>query len=509
MRLPSATALRALPHLIRFRLTLWYTGLVALVLAAFVWAVFAAFSQYQQSVEDYTALLTQTFRQQVVQVGLPPYSSRGYGIYPPNIGDDYYALRLKDPDAPSKAGYPMTFYDLTTGQLIGAPPTSPVLTTGAARTARHAVAAAARRGASAAPVVTTTAQWRFITIRLSYAGDKVVGQIAVPMAHVDYEIAALKRILVSAAAALLLISAVGGWVLAHRALAPVDALTRRARRITEHDLSQRFNVALGDELGRLAAAFDDMIGRLDAAFERQKRFTADASHELRTPLAAMQADAELALARPRSNAEYREALERVVEEVGHLDAVVAGLLALTRIDVDPAGLARAPVALDRLLGGLVERIGVLAEERGVALGADHLDPVTIIGDATRLRQLFGNVLDNAVAYTPAGGRVAVGVEGTRDGARVTVVDTGIGIAPEHLPRIFERFYRADAARERRTGGTGLDLAVAQAVARAHHGEIAIESAPGAGTTVTVTLPGGGGARSHGRGLRALIGTTAR
>lgn len=265
-----------LPRLIRVRLTLWYTGLVALVLAAFVWTVFAAFSQYQQSVEDYTGLLTQTFKEQVVQVDLPPYSARGHGVYAPNLGDDYYGLRLKDPDAPTKAGYPMTFYDLTTGRLIGAPPTHAVLTVGAARTARHAVAVAARRGASAAPVVTTTGQWRFITVPLSYAGDQVVGQIAVPTARVDREIAVLKRILVWAAAALLLLAAGGGWMLARRALAPVDALTRRARLLTERDLSQRFNLSQDDEVGRLAAAFDDMIGRLDAAFARQKRFTAPA-----------------------------------------------------------------------------------------------------------------------------------------------------------------------------------------------------------------------------------------
>ncbi len=478
-----------LPRLIRVRLTLWYTGLVALVLAAFVWTVFAAFSQYQQSVEDYTGLLTQTFKEQVVQVGLPPYSARGHGVYAPNLGDDYYGLRLKDPDAPTKAGYPMTFYDLTTGRLIGAPPTHAVLTVGAARTARHAVAVAARRGASAAPVVTTTGQWRFITVPLSYAGDQVVGQIAVPTARVDREIAVLKRILVWVAAALLLLAAGGGWVLARRALAPVDALTRRARRLTERDLSQRFNLPQDDEVGRLAAAFDDMIGRLDAAFARQKRFTADASHELRTPLAALQAEAELTLARPRSNAAYRATIESMAEEIEHLTTMVNGLLALTRIDVDPAGLAHAPVALDGLLAALVESSGVLAEERAITVTVERLAPVTIDGDATRLRQLFGNLLDNAVTYTADGGRVAVALDETRGGARVRVSDTGIGIAAEHLPRLFERFYRADAARAHHTGGTGLGLAIAQAVAQAHRGAIAVESTPDVGTTVTVTLPG--------------------
>jgi len=486
-RLPTLT-LRSLPSLIRFRLTLWYTGLVALVLAAFVWTVFAAFSQYQQSIEDYTDLLTQTFKQQVIQVGLPPYSARGHGIYSPNLGDDYYALRFKDPDVSTKAGYPMTFYDLTTGQLIGAPPTRSVLTTGAARTARRTVAAATQRGMADRPIVTTTGQWRFITVPLSYAGNKVVGQIAVPTARVDHEIVVLKRILVSAAAALLLIAAGGGWVLACRALAPVDVITRRARQITELDLSQRFNLLQDDELGRLATAFDDMISRLDAAFERQKHFTADASHELRTPLTVMQADAELTLARPRSNAEYRETIERMAEETAHLTTVVSSLLTLTRIDVDLAGIARAPVALDQLLADLIAGINILAEERAITVAADHLTPVTIQGDAKRLRQLFSNVLDNAVTYTLPAGRVMVELEKISEGARVRVSDTGIGIASEHLPRIFERFYRTDASRAHNTGGTGLGLAIAHAVIQAHHGAITVQSALGAGTTFTISLP---------------------
>jgi len=194
------------------------------------------------------------------------------------------------------------------------------------------------------------------------------------------------------------------------------------------------------------------------------------------------------LARPRSVAEYQHTLGSMGEELDHLGAIVGKLLALTRIDVDPAGLAHEPVALDRLLGDVVGRIGVIAEERGIAIVSDHLDSVTLTGDPTRLRQLFSNLLDNAVTYTPGGGRVSVALEGTALGARVRVSDTGIGIPSEHLSRIFERFYRTDAARAHNTGGTGLGLSIARAVAQAHHGDITVESTPGMGTMFTVELP---------------------
>jgi heavy metal sensor kinase len=290
---------------------------------------------------------------------------------------------------------------------------------------------------------------------------------------------------------MLAISAVGGWLLAGRALRPIDELTRRAQQISAHDLSQRLNLDQDDELGRLAATFDDMIARLDEAFARQKRFTSDASHELRTPLTVMQADLGLALARPRSAEEYRQTLVSMDEEVGRLSSIVNDLLVLTRIDVDPAGMPHDPVALHELLMGLVKRVRAIAAERDVAVSTDRLEPVTVVGDATRLRQLFTNLLENAVTYTQPGGRVTVRLERTRDGARISVSDTGIGIAREDLSRIFERFYRADEARLQNPHGTGLGLAISRSVVQAHRGEITVQSTPGAGTTFTVLLPADG------------------
>ena len=471
------------PHLIRFRLTLWYTGLAALVLAVFVWVVFSAFSQYQQSVNDYTALLQTTFHQQV-RVGLPPSYLQYRGGYPYS-GAVLPTLQLKDPDATSKSPLPIAFFDPITGKTLNASPNQVFNT----NTSKKAVAAAASKGKpNQAETANAPNGWRYITVPLSYANDTVVGQIAYPAAQDVRQVEALKQILVYVAGALLLISAAGGWVLSGRALKPVDEITRRARQITAHDLSQRLGIKQEDELGRMAATFDDMIGRLEEAFERQKRFASDASHELRTPLTVMQSEVSLALARPRSSDEYRETLVSMDEEVSRLSTIVSDLLTLTRVDVDPAGIQHKPVALDELLESLSARVGVIAAERDIAVRAERLDPVTVAGDSTRLRQLFTNLLDNAVNYTRDGGHVTVTVERTAEGARVRVADTGIGIAAADLPHIFERFYRADGARAQNAQGTGLGLAISRSVAQAHHGHIDVVSELGGGTTFTVILP---------------------
>ncbi len=476
------------PHLIRFRLTLWYTGLAALVLAGFVASVFVTFKVYRvDNFDDRVSdILHTTFDQQVLVVPQPSNSSGGYGNYNFYYQPPKPQIKLKDGTASSKVGgYYMAFF-LPNGQPLSKVPADSPLTNGAAKDSRHS----AQRTSSSN--VTTVkdggALYRVQTVPLSAAGNTVYGQIAVPLQKVQYQVDKLKLTLIYIAAVLLLISAIGGWILSGRALKPVDEITRRARQITANDLSQRLGIKQEDELGRMAATFDDMIGRLEEAFERQKRFASDASHELRTPLTVMQSEVSLALARPRSSDEYRETLVSMDEEVSRLSTIVGDLLTLTRVDVDPAGIQHKPVALDELLDSLSARVGVIAAERDITVHAERLDPVTVAGDSTRLRQLFTNLLDNAVNYTRDGGRVTVMVERTAEGARVRVADTGIGIAAADLPHIFERFYRADGAREQNTQGTGLGLAISRSVAQAHHGHIDVVSEPGKGTTFTVILP---------------------
>ncbi len=289
--------------------------------------------------------------------------------------------------------------------------------------------------------------------------------------------------------ATLVLASLGGVFIAGRALSPIDNVTRVARRISAEDLTQRLNLDLpDDEVGRLARTFDEMLARLDGAFRRQRQFTADASHELRTPLTAVKGQIEVALSRQREADAYRDVLQRVNGEVDRLIRLVGSLLTLARADAGQIPLDLEPVDLGGLVEGTVEHLRPLASERGVDLSVTPGPAATLQGDEDLLLQLLLNLLDNAVKHTPSGGRVTAGWDAKDGRAEVWVRDSGEGIAPEHLARVFDRFYRVDAARSRAQGGTGLGLSISRGIAEAHGGSISIESEPGEGTTCTARIP---------------------
>jgi len=288
---------------------------------------------------------------------------------------------------------------------------------------------------------------------------------------------------------LLTIGAGASLFLAGRALGPIDRITRTAQAIGAGNLQGRLGLApRADEVGRLAATFDGMLDRLEHAFAQQRQFVADASHELRTPLAIIRSDLDILRRRPRAVAAHEEFEQGLDEEIRRLSALVEDLLTLARADSGQAELAREFVYLDALVATVAVRVGRLAEAKGVALGLCVERDVPLIGDPARLHQLALNLLGNAVKYTPAGGVVQV-IVAARDGAAcLEVADTGVGIPPEDLSRVFDRFYRADEARTRSAGGAGLGLAIARWCAEAHGGHIAVRSRLGVGSVFTVSLP---------------------
>jgi two-component system OmpR family sensor kinase len=287
----------------------------------------------------------------------------------------------------------------------------------------------------------------------------------------------------------LLLAALGSYAMAGRAFRPVTRLTRTARTIEAGDLHQRVPVPPSrDEVRDLALTLNAMIARLEASFAQQRRFVADASHELRTPVAVLEGLAEVTLAQAATPEEYAAALRDVVAEAERLGALVADLLLLSRADEGQLPIDREPVRLDLLAADVVASVELLADERGVTLRAEPLEPATVLGDAARLIQVIMNLVDNAIAYTNAGGDVGVSVTSNAFSARLAVHDTGIGIAPEDQTHIFERFYRADPARSRTVGGNGLGLSIVDWVVRAHGGAIQVTSTLGKGSTFTVNLP---------------------
>lgn len=331
-----------------------------------------------------------------------------------------------------------------------------------------------------------------VLLRPIIADGRVIGVLEVGQSteEVSEAIGTLSRIVFVALPLTLVVAMAGGYFLAARALRPIDRLTATARRISAEDLGTRIPViGPADEVGRLARTFNDMIARLDAAFRRQKQFTADASHELRTPLTAMKGQVEVTLSRPRSAEEYQAALGLVGEETDRLMRLVGTLLTLARADAGEIPLDREPIDVHDLIEGVIDQVAPLAEERKVAL-LMLPGPIAIIAvDQSLVVQLLLNLLDNALRHTGSGGEVIVTWRMDAAGqVAIDVRDTGVGISPEHLPHIFDRFYRVDTARTSGRSGAGLGLAISRWVVEAHGGRISAASEPGRGTTITIAMP---------------------
>jgi signal transduction histidine kinase len=281
----------------------------------------------------------------------------------------------------------------------------------------------------------------------------------------------------------------GGWWLMRQALAPVAALTRAAERINEHNLRGRLpRTGNGDELDRLTEVFNRMTERLDEAFGRIREFTLHASHELKTPLTVMHGELETWLGQEGLLAGDRQRLESELDEVQRLTKIVDGLTLLMKADAGQVALGREAVRLDELVREACGDAQSLARPRGVQVSLGRCEAVTVTGDRHRLRQLLLNLCDNAVKYNRGGGTVTVALQRAGQMAELRIANTGEGIAPELLPRIFEPFFRGDASHSQRVEGCGLGLSIARWIVAAHGGTLRVESEPGKLTVATVRLP---------------------
>jgi heavy metal sensor kinase len=337
--------------------------------------------------------------------------------------------------------------------------------------------------------------WRVYTMPQRVDGKTVgMAQVAYPLLELNALLRGLDGALLALIPPALLLAGWGSAFLTGRALRPVGRMTRAAMEVEAHDLSRRLPVTGGDELGELATTFNGMFGRLEAAFaqledsvERQRRFTADASHELRTPLTTMRANADWALRRPRTQAEYQEALLAVVQAADRTDQLIERLLFLARSDSGRLPTAADPQSLHAILQRVMGCTPSTADAASIEVELPASLP-DVAGDAEQLERLFANLLQNALRHTPPDGRIRFSACATERDVTVRVEDTGEGIPAEHLPHVCERFYRADAARSRPGGGAGLGLAICRSIVEAHGGALWIESAVGQGTTVSVRLP---------------------
>jgi two-component system OmpR family sensor kinase len=321
------------------------------------------------------------------------------------------------------------------------------------------------------------------------AGRPLVAVVGIPTRPLAHALAAVMGALTFALAVGSIAAAFGARRLAARLIRPLDAIADAADAVGEQSLHARIpQVASDRELGRLTAILNAMLARLEGAFAAQRRFVADASHELRSPLSNLRGTIEVALRRPRSPDEYRQTLTACLAEIARLARLVQGLLTLSRADAGVMTLARISCDLTAIARDSVVAHTSRAELLGVCLRLDAPASLPLDGDPDRLREVVDNLLDNGLRHAPRGSEIVVRAVADDGRLRVSVTDAGPGLSPETRSHVFERFYRADGGRDRASGGLGLGLSIAKAIAEAHGGQLTVDSVPGTATTFALILP---------------------
>lgn len=339
-------------------------------------------------------------------------------------------------------------------------------------------------------IVVNRHHWRTLTCRSGVGTTASVIRVSRSEDRLRNQLREIFVVLVLGLPVVVALAGLGGYVLARRALAPIDHLAADARRITADRLHERLSVPNEhDEIGRLAAVINETFARLESSFEQLRRFTADASHELRTPLAVIRGTGEVALAGATSVAECKEAMGSMLEEVDRLTRLVDTLLRLSHGDAGRIRLSRQPVNLGDLVSEVTASLSILAEERLQKLSLDVEEDVYVTVDPIVLREAISNVIDNAIKYSRRGATIGIRVQMRSDRAALDIADEGPGIPVEHRQRIFDRFFRVDQARSRGTGGMGLGLAIARWAVEVNGGHIEVQDAPGGGSIFRITLAG--------------------
>jgi heavy metal sensor kinase len=453
---------------IRLRLTAWYFGILALVLSAFgISAYLAMRHSIRQTVDEELQIRAEGVHQLIVrniqkgaaegdlQEGLREHTELRQGGALLQVSDEkgnwiYRSPVMSDYGVPRPATVPRRATEFT-GKDV--------------------------------PL-------RIWTQKVSVGGQSYLIQSAFEMDDFYEALNHFALLLFISIPTLLVCAAAGGYWMSTRALAPVDQITQTARSISAQNLSSRLVVPkTGDELQRLSETLNGMLGRLEAAFKKITQFTADASHELRTPVAVMRTRAELSLRKARTAEEYREVIAEVLAELEITSGLIEQLMFLARADSGAETLHFSATNLAEVLREACHQGSALAEAKQIAFQEEIPGgSMWIQGDAGSLRRLFLILIDNAVKYTPATGKVEVSLR-QNDGYAVTeVTDNGIGITETDLPNVFERFYRADKARTRESGGVGLGLSIGRWITEVHAGTIKVQSSPGRGSIFQIRLP---------------------
>jgi two-component system, OmpR family, sensor kinase len=455
---------------IRVRLTLWYVFMLALTLLLFAAGLYAFVAREERQSID------ATLRERAVTF------TRGYDSEA-NEGPSEKAAAEAARDFARGEGDAFA-YDRN-GRLIarsdaaGNPGSTPIV-----------LAAFAEARAGRSRMVTVDRDTRCIVAPL---GQDYVVVITQSLAREAAALSRLRQAMAIAIPAALVVAAAIGYLLALRSLAPVSRMTEVASRIEAENLSERVDFAHpSDELGRLGTVLNALLERLEQSFEQQKRLLADTSHELRTPVTIIRSEAEVTLSRERSDTEYRDALEIIRSEATHLTYLIDSVLLLARADARQNRIATETFSLNDVTQQSVHALRTVAERLGIDLSCGTNGPMPMRGDAELIRRMLLNLLDNAIKFTDRGGKVRLDVNRAGDAYLIRVSDTGRGIPPEAQAHIFDRFYRADRARNRKANredasGAGLGLSIARWIAEAHGGDVRLMQSSSAGSIFEATV----------------------
>jgi len=326
---------------------------------------------------------------------------------------------------------------------------------------------------------------RLVSRPVAYRDHRYVAAVIVSLAGLESEHAEMLTALTLGLLIALVVAAGGGWLVGRQTLEPLTDLARQATGITERNLTGRLNAPnSGDELGRFALAFNELLDRLATVLRAQRQFMADASHELRTPVSVVRTTAQVTLARGgRTEDDYRESFTIVAEQSARLARLVDAMFLLSRAEAQGLPLVPEPLYIDDLVAECARALRVFADERGISIQTSGATETTFSGDNTLLRQMVGNLLDNAIRHAKANGQVSATVTSSPTEITITIVDDGDGVPPDQRDRIFQRFVRLDS----RSTGAGLGLPIARWIAEAHGGRLTLESSA-AGACFRIVLP---------------------
>ncbi len=462
-------------HSIRFRLTAWYAGLLAGALLLFAVSVYLGLEQYL--VRDATRTLAEQSRSIGTELLAEMRFKRPHWIdqeieeaYAPEANGNFIRVTRQDGEIIYLSGRPKD------GSFD--PAQVPWLKRGYETESSRKVRLPGGK--------------TLLIKSLSFTnpdGTRYIVEHGISYAEIETVLNGLLRLVALYLPFLVSLAGFGGYWLMRRSLRPVAEITSRAEGITSTNLSERLPVIkTGDELERLSISLNRMIARLEDAFQHINRFSADASHELRTPLTILQLELEEIVQQAKLPAAIVDQIGSALEETQRLSRIVENLMALSRLDAGEVRMEKILLNLGELAASTADQMRLLAEEKSLTLGCTIDPDVRVIGDQSKLKQVVVNLIDNAIKYTPEGGQVGVVVGSNQGNAFLEVFDNGLGIPPDAIPHVFERFYRADQARTRDWGGAGLGLAIVKAICSAHGAEIEVSSQEGEGSRFRVELP---------------------